>query len=191
MQRRRASRKAEHLKTTIDPGSGQPGLARLFVALWPADALRRSLCDWRDPCRGGAGARLVAPEQLHLTLHFLGQVPHPRGPELRSGLRVPFRHFELRFSRCERWPGGVLVVPPDAVPAALADLHGALGEALRRLGLATETRAFRPHVTLARRHSGPVPPAAAAALRWDVRGYVLVESGGRAGGGYAVIETYD
>ena len=165
-------------------------MARLFIALWPGDALRRSLRDWREAALGGVGTRLVAPEQLHLTLHFLGQVPSQRVPELRNGLRVPLRHFELGFSRCERWPGGVLVVPPDAVPAALMDLHGALGEALRGLRLATETRAFRPHITLAHGHGGPVPPAAAAALRWQGQAYVLVESGARAGGGYDVVETY-
>lgn len=169
----------------------QPGVARLFIALWPDDALRQALHDWREPCPGGVGTRPVAPEQLHLTLHFLGAVPNQQVPPLRSALRVPFRAFELGFSRCERWPGGVLVVPPDAVPTALAGLHAALGEALRRLGLPAQARAFRPHITLARRHTGPVPPAAAAALRWLVRGYVLVESGARAGGGYDVLETYE
>ena len=169
----------------------QPGMARLFIALWPGDALRQALRDWREPCRGGVGTRLVAMEQLHLTLHFLGNVPSQQVPELRSALHLPFRSFELGFSRCERWQGGVLVVPPDAVPTALADLHGALGEALRPFGLPIEKHAFRPHITLARRHTGPVPPAAAAALRWDVRAYVLVESGARAGGGYEVIETYE
>jgi 2'-5' RNA ligase len=168
----------------------QPGMARLFIALWPGDALRQALRDWREPCRGGVGARLVAMEQLHLTLHFLGNVPSQQVPELRSALRLPFGASELRFSHCERWPGGLLVVSPDAVPAALADLHAALRDVLHRLGLPTEARAFRPHITLARRHAGPIPPAASPALHWKVRGYALVESGARAGGGYAVLETY-
>ncbi|MBE0547550.1 MAG: RNA 2',3'-cyclic phosphodiesterase [Rubrivivax sp.] len=166
-------------------------MSRLFIALWPDESLRQALRDWREACPGGVGTRPVAPEQLHLTLHFLGQVPSQQIAQLRCALRLPLRAFELRFSRCERWPGGVLVVSPDAVPPALAELHAALGEVLRRLGLPTEARAFRPHITLARRHKGPLPSAAAAALRWDVRGYVLVESGARAGGGYAVLEAYD
>ena len=167
------------------------GTARLFVALWPDDSLRQALRVWREPCPGGVGARPVAPEQLHLTLHFLGNVPRQQVPELRSVLRVPFRPFELRFSHCELWRGGLLVVSPDAVPAALAELHVALGEALRRLGLRTEARAFRPHITLARRHGGPLPPPAVAALPWGVRGYALVESRAGHGGGYAVLEAYE
>ena len=140
---------------------------------------------------GGVGARPVAPEQLHLTLHFLGNVPRQQVPELRSVLRVPFRPFELRFSHCELWPGGLLVVSPDAVPAALADLHAALREALHRLGLRTEARAFRPHITLARRHAGPPPPPAAAGA---ALGGPRPCAGGvprREGGGYAVLEAYE
>ena len=184
--------------STLTERGGAParaGTARLFIALWPGDPLRQALRDWREPHPGGVGARPVAPEQLHLTLHFLGNVPRQQVPELRSVLRVPFRPFELRFSHCELWPGGLLVVSPDAVPEALADLHAALREALRGLGLRTEARAFRPHITLARRHAGPLPPpaaaAAAAALRWEVRGYALVESRAREGGGYAVLEVYE
>jgi len=179
---------------TLTERGGAPasaGAARLFIALWPGDSLRQALRDWREPCPGGVGTRPVALEQLHLTLHFLGNVPRQQVPELHHALRVPFRVFELIFSRCERWPGGLLVVSPDAVPPVLADLHAALREALHRVGLPTEARAFRPHITLARRHTGPLPPAAVPALHWNVRGYALVESGARAGGGYAVLEAYE
>lgn len=167
-------------------------MARLFIALWPDDALRRALRDWREACSGGVGAKPVALDRLHLTLHFLGQVPGDRIPKLRHALCVPFRPFELGFSHCQRWPGGLLVVSPDTVPAAMTDLHAALGVALQGLGLPTESRAFRPHITLARGHAGPLPPAAVPALRWKVLGFALVASGAGAGagGGYAVLEAY-
>lgn len=134
--------------------------------------------------------RPVAPAQLHLTLHFLGNVPRARIPLLCSALRVPFQRHELRFSRCELWPGGVLVAAPDAVPPALSDLRAALGEALRGMGLPVEARAFRPHITLARRFTGPVPPALTKPLAWPVRRFALVESGAASGGGYAVLRRY-
>ncbi len=124
---------------------------------------------------------------MHLTLHFLGQVPRARIPELCSALRTPFQHHELRFSRCECWRGGLLVAVPDEVPPALTDLQTALGETLRRLGLPAETRAFRPHVTLARRFAGPLPPIRSKPLAWPVRRCALVESGAAADGGYAVL----
>jgi 2'-5' RNA ligase len=160
----------------------------LFIALWPGAALRERLHDWAAPCLGAAGTRPVAPSQLHLTLHFLGNVARAALPELRHALRVPMPAFELRLRTCERWPGGLLVARPDAVPQALSALHAKLGETLRGLGLPTEARAFRPHVTLARRHAGALPPPAVPPLRWRVRRFALVES--VAGAGYAPLEVY-
>lgn len=132
----------------------------------------------------------VARERLHLTLHFMGSVPNDRLPLLRAALRVPFQPFALRFSRCEHWPGGLLVAPPDRVPQALAALHADLGDELHRLGVPLDARRFRPHITLARRHAGPAPGAAELALGWDVRAYALVQSRAHEGGAYTVLQVY-
>jgi 2'-5' RNA ligase len=63
---------------------------------------------------------------------------------------------ELSIELCEAqlWPGGVAVMVPRAVPAALLVLHAELGAALECLSLPLELRPFRPHVTLARRGPG-------------------------------------
>jgi RNA 2',3'-cyclic 3'-phosphodiesterase len=163
--------------------------ARLFIALWPGDAMRDRLHAWSAPCLATAGTRPVATPQLHLTLHFLGNVARTKLPALRAALRLPMQAFELRFSTCERWPGGLLVTRPDVVPQALSALHARLGDGLRGLGLPTELRAFRPHVTLARRHTGALPPPAEPPLRWRVRQFVLVESGRSAGAGYTLLDA--
>ena len=86
-------------------------------------------------------------ERLHLTLHFLGAVPQRRLPELIDGLRVSFSAFSLHLDRAQRWPNGIAVVTPTAVPQALLALHAALRVGLERLDLATETRCWRPHLT--------------------------------------------
>jgi 2'-5' RNA ligase len=164
--------------------------ARLFVALWPGAAVRRALVAWCPPAQGGTGAKPVASTQWHLTLHFLGNVARERVPALRDALGVPFAGFRLVFSRCESWPRGLLVAAPDAVPPALIELHGALATAITRFGLAVETRPFRPHITLARKHAGAVPPPAGATLAWDVDSYALVESRLRTGAGYSVLHDY-
>jgi 2'-5' RNA ligase len=163
---------------------------RLFVALWPGEAFRRALRAWCGPVGGGGGCRPVAAGRWHLTLHFLGDVPRERVPELRRELRVPWRAFRLFFSHCERWPHGLLVLPPDAPPPAMTHLHEALREALQRAALPTEARPFRPHLTLARRHAGALPQPAVAALAWDVDACALVASAAPQGGGYAVLESW-
>ena len=64
----------------------------------------------------------------------------------------------------------------DALPPGLATLHATLADTLQQLGLRTEPRAFRPHLTLARHAQGVHLPASLPSWRWPVRGYALVHS---------------
>lgn len=160
--------------------------ARLFLALWPDAASLGALAAWQAGWVWPQGTAVVAPAQLHLTLHFIGATPEARVPDLVRGLALPMRPFELTLDRAEVWPRGLAVLRPNAVPAPLQDLHAQLREALQRMALPVQDRAFRPHVTLARRASGALPPREPAALRWAVRGYALVQSRG----GYHVLARY-
>ena len=164
--------------------------ARLFLALWPTPAVRAGLAAWRDAFAWPAGAAPVATPKLHLTLHFIGAVPRDAVEPLLPAFAVATAAFELRFGRPELWPGGIAVLRPQAEPAALLRLHAALRDALRAAALPTEARAFRPHVTLARRARGALPLAPGPAVRWRVRGHALVESRPGAGGGYDVVRRY-
>jgi RNA 2',3'-cyclic 3'-phosphodiesterase len=150
---------------------------RLFIALWPAEAVAARIAQWQGAWRWPSRAARTKAERLHLTLHFLGDVPAARLPELADGLQVPFDPFTLAFGTAEVWPNGVAVLLPDGLPAALANLHARLGDAVRQLGLPTEHRPYRPHVTVARRAWGAEPAAIPPDLRWRVvGGYVLVRS---------------
>jgi len=168
--------------------------ARLFIALWPDKPVREAMHRWPSPASdhgpGDDSARLTPIGQLHLTLHFIGNVPMHRLPELRGGLGVTLRPFELHFHRLERWRGGLIVAPVDEAPRELLALQARLGDALRTLQLPVDDRPFTPHVTVARRHRGtgsqwPVPP-----LRWAVQHYALVESRHAAGGGYRLLKSW-
>ena len=68
------------------------------------------------------------------------------------------------------------MLAPGAATQALLALHAALNEALERLGLSTEARRYRPHVTLARHAANSAAPAQTTPLHWPVRGYALMES---------------
>lgn len=152
--------------------------ARLFIALWPPPELAQELQAWCRAAAGPVAARCAPMARLHLTLHFLGSVPRPRLQELRAALCVPFSPFELCLRHCRRWPRGLLVAEPDGVAPELAALHAQLARALVAAGLGVEDRAFRPHVTLARRLAGQGADGLAvpAPLRWPVRSYALCES---------------
>lgn len=159
---------------------------RLFLALWPGPAAPRALAAWQARWAWPAGAAVVAPERLHVTVHFIGPVATERLPELAQALSVPVPRFDLVFDRVERWPRGLAVLCPSALPDALAALHAQLQAALQRQALPVEQRAYRPHLTLARKAAGALAPAATPALRWSVRGYALVQSQN----GYHTLQHY-
>ena len=172
-----------------DEGSRRPQ-ARLFLALWPTPQVRSGLLGWREAFDWPAKSAVVVPDKLHLTLHFIGPVAHERVDDIAAGLAVAPGAFELRFGRPELWPGGIAVLRPLACPDALLALHQRLGDALRALGLPTETRPYRPHVTFARKAAGAALRFEPAPLRWRVRNHVLVESRPGRDGGYAVLRRY-
>ena len=134
---------------------------RLFVALRPPRPIRRQLI---AAMHGISGARWQDDDQLHLTLRFIGEVDHHRAEDIAAALGSLYAPtIEARiagvglFERQGRphmvWAG----VEPHAPIAAL---HRKIDQLLARVGVVPETRAFVPHITLARlnRGSGPVAP---------------------------------
>lgn len=161
---------------------------RLFLALWPDEAVQAALRARRDRIAWPAGARPTATERLHLTLHFLGAVPASRRPALEAALAVPCTAFAFTLTHLRAWPGGLVVLEAGApAPPALLSLHAGLGEALRGLGLRVERRTFGPHVTLARHCPAGLPLPAIDPLRWPVEGHALVQS---TPAGYRVLRRY-
>ena len=172
------------------------GTARVFIALWSGASVRAALAAWRDGGTWPASAKPVRTGQLHVTLHFLGNVPRARLPELVQALDVCCSPFELGFGHAELWHGGIAVLAPDVVPAPLLALHGALGAALERIGLAPKARPgrpgrpYRPHVTLARHAGAALAPIAGPLIRWQVDGYALMESTLDVGARYTIVHAY-
>lgn len=163
-----------------------PASERLFIALAPAPPLRAALAAWRDAWQWPKPASLVADDKLHLTLHFLGDVASADIDALRAALDGPVAPFTIPLGAAALWHGGVAVLEPLAVPPELLALHARLAATLAGLGLPTETRPYRPHVTMARRAAGAVAPPAAA-LAWPVDSFALMAS--RAGV-YLPLHTY-
>lgn len=132
-------------------------MVRLFVALELPDELRARLAALEA---GVQGARWVAPENLHLTLRFIGEVPEPEfqpiaealaavaGAPFQLGLKGVGQFGDRRRARV-LWAG---VAPADPVQR----LRSGVESRLQRAGLAPEGRKFKPHVTLARLRDTPL-----------------------------------
>src|SRR3954452_13025852 len=90
---------------------GGSSTARLFVALWPAPAVRARLAEQRDALGLPRNARPVADANLHLTLHFLGPVERERIASVREMLsRVTPRPMALAATGLALWNAGTLVL---------------------------------------------------------------------------------
>jgi RNA 2',3'-cyclic 3'-phosphodiesterase len=169
----------------------RPPTLRLFIGLWPHDAVRSKIARWQAEWEWPERASLVGPERFHTTLHFLGDVAPERVLDLKYVLKpVPTPPFELHFARPEIWQHGVAVLRPDNSPTALRGLHARIGLALAEIGLPVDEKPYRPHVTLARRATGAKPPARAPDIQWEANaGFVLVQSLG-GGRGYEILERF-
>ena len=163
----------------------------MFIALWPRTEVREAIARWQGGWQWPERASVVPADRLHIMLHFLGDVEPRQELDLRYVLKtVPTPHFDLHFGRPEVWLRGVAVLRPDNSPNALRGLHGRIGLALASIGVPTEARAYRPHVTLARRATGATPPGQTPAIQWESKdGFALVQTlpGGR---GYEVLERF-
>ena len=164
--------------------------ARLFIALWPSEAVRNELAARRDAWIWPRSASPVPTERLHVTLHFLGDVERELIPNLADALAVPFAPFSLQLGSHSLWPNGIAVLEPDVVPPPLMHLHVRLGTALEGSGFVPDSRLYRPHVTLARRAGTAAPPAPTSPLHWAIDGYRLMESTPGPDGGYMTLRSY-
>ncbi|MBS0266778.1 MAG: RNA 2',3'-cyclic phosphodiesterase [Planctomycetes bacterium] len=101
------------------------------------------------------GVKVVSPEQLHITLHFLGDMPRDAVVAALAGVRC--EPFELQICGVGRFPGrdggAVLWGGLEASPE-LQSLHARVGVALAGTGFRPESRPYSPHVTLARCRPG-------------------------------------
>lgn len=125
-------------------------MIRLFTALSLPVTVRNRLSDLQG---GVPGARWIDPEEMHITLRFIGEVDENIAHDIDdtlSALRAPA--FRLSLAGLGEFGGR----QPHALWAAvtrndaLVHLVQKIETALRRLGLEAEARKYTPHVTLAR-----------------------------------------
>ena len=153
---------------------------RLFYALVPDDAVRATLASAGSALAGDVGGRAIPAANVHATVVFVGDAAEASLPCLRAALQaMPRTAFTLSLDRIGAWRAArVAWLAPGVVPPALATLHDRLTAAVAACGRPTETRPFRPHVTLVRRPLRPPREGAVAPIAWHVRRLALMRSDG-------------
>jgi RNA 2',3'-cyclic 3'-phosphodiesterase len=143
---------------------------RVFIAIDLPETVHSALADaqqnFRDTCHG---ARWTRPDDIHLTLKFLGNISDAQTGQIADSLNGlgPLEPFTIEvkgfgfFPHAGRprvfWAG--LAAPP-----ALAVLAGRVEAEMEKLGFAREKRAYSPHLTLARFNTPRSQPALQTAV---------------------------
>ena len=184
---------------------------RVFVALEIPSNVRRELASLIANLREATGQssknspRWVRPENIHLTLKFIGEVAKDKiaaicgafaGISRGEPIQLEFR--DLGFFPNERkprvlWAG---IAGWNRLEPLVADIETALA----RIGIPREQRAFQPHLTLARFEAARLdaklleaiaPSACRVFGSMDTREFHLIESKLKSSGAeYTTVQTF-
>jgi 2'-5' RNA ligase len=150
----------------------------LFFALWPDEGVRARLARWTSELHAVCGGRPTRPENLHVTLAFLGSVEEARAAEIeRVANEVAPRAISLVLDEPGYWKhnriawAGASVVPPG-IESMVSELRSALA----RSHIGFDTKGFVSHVTLLRDAREPKAMPALEPIEWRLDGFALVQS---------------
>jgi RNA 2',3'-cyclic 3'-phosphodiesterase len=144
---------------------------RLFVALQIPSAVKEEISALLEQLRAASlQPRWVRPENLHVTLKFIGETPETKLNAIRGALSavrsdqpVALDFRGLGYFPDERHPR-VLWVGIAASPD-LKTLASDIEHAMEGLGFPREERSFSPHLTLTRFQSPHIGEKLRAAVR--------------------------
>lgn len=126
-------------------------MIRLFVAVPLPEQIRTQLTMMQS---GLQGARWLKPENIHLTLRFIGEARNDLASDIDMALsEITAPAFALELEDVGSFANGKR---PHALWAGLAKseplshLQAKIESTLVRTGLAAEERKFSPHITIAR-----------------------------------------
>ena len=109
--------------------------------------------------RSGADLKLVEPQNIHITLRFLGDITQSMvdriGQEMQS---ITFKSFDVEIKGIGAFPNlryaKVIWAGIQGGGEELSRIFGQLEPRLRLLGFAPDSKGFSPHLTIARMKSG-------------------------------------
>ncbi len=132
---------------------------RAFIALELSPQLRESLSSLMKDLKGPRGikGKWVPPENIHLTLRFLGEIREEQVEaigKLIEDVARDSKPFSLSLEGLGAFPSSfrprVLWVGVKKGLELLEKMYNQLEEGLFKLGFPPNDKAFKPHLTLAR-----------------------------------------
>lgn len=184
-------------------------MKRVFIAIDISDEAREQAARYTDRLKAAsAGARLswTRPENMHLTMRFLGNVDDAGLDAATKATRhasKQVRPFRLKISGTGVFPSAkaarVIWLGIEDPDRGAGTAYRVLEEELVRAGFESENRGFKPHLTLARikdaRSSSDLVKshlaAAFEAPEFEINEFVIYESRLSPGGSvYTVLSKH-
>jgi 2'-5' RNA ligase len=127
---------------------------RVFIAVDLPSHIRKNLADVQhDLSPSSNSVRWVAPESIHITLKFIGEMPEKQLEDIDTALTgFTWKPFTITVRGVGFFPGkrSPRVFWAGMEAPTMKDMAEELDTRMERLGFDKEKRAFRPHITLAR-----------------------------------------
>lgn len=152
---------------------------RIFFALWPDDKIRNEISQaFQTSVYSKAEGQQYNLQNLHLTLHFLGNVSVEQyACVIEAAEKVKFTEFTLsldKFGVFEK--AKVFWLGVSDIPIELTQLHSKLGQVLSTCDYKEEGRIYTPHITLIRKTKNLKVKENTQLVNWQVSRFALVES---------------
>ena len=126
---------------------------RLFIAINFDEDTKQQLLAVQSRLRESARGNFSRPENLHLTLAFLGELSPDCIPELQQTMvETGMKSLTFSFTHIGRfhWREGDLWWIGLEKNSQLEELQGQLCQKLKNKGFSVDSKKFTPHITLAR-----------------------------------------
>jgi 2'-5' RNA ligase len=109
--------------------------------------------------RSGADLKLVEPQNIHITLRFLGDITQSMVDRIWQEMQsISFKSFDVEIKGIGAFPNfryaKVIWAGIQGGGGELSKIFGQLETRLRLLGFAPDSKGFSPHLTIARVKSG-------------------------------------
>jgi len=130
---------------------------RCFIAIQIPDTIRREIRDLLNILKKyDADVKWIVPENIHLTLNFLGNTAEGLIPGISKSLRTVASSFEPFYITIygtglfpdKKFPRVIWIGIKDS--QMLMKLHGDIDQAMSLTGYQKEEREFQPHLTIGR-----------------------------------------
>lgn len=131
---------------------------RTFIAVELPETIKKKIGELQAPLKKtNAFVSWVKPENIHITLKFLGEVPEEKINEVFSATELALKNagkFKMNLKGTGAFPDSkrprIIWIGAEKGGEELSNMAGKLEEEMEKIGYPKENRKFSPHFTMGR-----------------------------------------